>query len=131
MLLQGLCLRLGQPMSKQCAICGAPAERHHIIFRSQFKGLETNWNYKYLCPTHHRGIQSPHRSKQIDIEYKREVQRYLTQTLYKDYYTQLEIIKELNLQANIVKKICKILQMHKEGYKTSDIILRIMGRDYL
>ena len=118
-------------MSKFCEICGAPAERHHIIYKSQMKGLEAEWNYKYLCPTHHRGTQSPHTSKAIDTEYKREVQRYLTQTLYKDYYTQSELVKELNLQENVVKKICKILKMYKEGYKSSDIILRIMGRDYL
>lgn len=129
--LQGLCLRLGQVMSKFCEICGAPAERHHKIFKSQFKGLEAEWNYKYLCPTHHRGTQSPHRSKEVDLRYKREVQQYLSKVLTKDYYTQNELVKELNLQANVVKKICKILQMYKEGYKSSDIILRIMGRDYL
>lgn len=117
---------------KVCEVCGSPhTEKHHVIFRSQFKGLDADWNLKYLCPTHHRGNLSPHRNKTIDTGYKREVQRYLTQTLYKDYYTQEEIIKELNLQANVVKKICKILQIYKEGYKNEDIILRIMGRDYL
>lgn len=119
-------------MNKYCEICGNPkVEKHHIIFKSQFKGLEAEWNYKYLCPTHHRGNKSPHRNKQIDRAYKREVQQYLTQALTKDYYTQNEIIKELNLQANVVRKICKILQIYKEGYKNEDIILRIMGRDEL
>lgn len=118
-------------MNKYCEICGAPAERHHIIFRSQFKGLEASWNYKYLCPTHHRGAQSPHTSKAIDTEYKREVQRYLTQTLYKDYYTREEIMEVLELTYNTVRKICKVLEIGKEGFAKQDIILRIMGRNYL
>lgn len=38
--------------------CGKPGQRHHIVFRSQ-GGLDIPVNYKYLCPEHHTGNESP------------------------------------------------------------------------
>lgn len=117
---------------KVCEVCGSPhTEKHHVIFRSQFKGLDVDWNLKYLCPTHHRGNLSPHRNKTIDTGYKREVQQYLMQTLTQDYYIVDEIAEVLQLTKNVARKICKLLHVKKDGYKREDIILRIMGRDYL
>lgn len=42
-----------------------------------------------------------------------------------------ELIKVLSLPRNTVRKICKVLELHQEGYRNTDIILRIMGRNYL
>lgn len=116
-----------------CEVCGKPnAERHHCIFKSQSKGIEADWNYKYLCPDHHRGNLSPHHSKPIDLEYKRGVQQYLSETLYKDYYTVNKLIEVLNLNYKMCMKLVKTLEHHKNGFDKNELIRQILGgRNYL
>ena len=42
--------------------CNQPGQRHHIVFRSQ-GGLDFKLNYKYLCPEHHTGNESPQKER--------------------------------------------------------------------
>jgi hypothetical protein len=96
------------------------------------KGLEADWNYKNLCPDHHRGNNSPHHNKSIDLEYKRGVQQYLSDTLYKDYYTVSKLMEVLNLNYKMCMKLVKTLEHHKSGFRKDEIIRKIMGdRNYL
>jgi len=113
----------------ECEIggCSRPGERHHVIFKSQRKGLEADWNYKYLCDSHHRGNESPHCKKSIDLEYKRGVQQYLSDTLYKDYYTVSKLMEVLNLNYKMCMKLVKTLEHHKNGFKNTEVIRQIMG----
>lgn len=112
---------------KYCAECGRiHAEKHHIIFKSQ-GGLDFTLNYKNLCFEHHKGNLGPHRNKKIDLEYKRELQAKLKNKLSKEYYTENELVKILELNKTQAKKICKKFPLYKEGYKAEDIICRIMG----
>ena len=62
--------------------CNHPGQRHHIVFRSQ-GGLDFKLNYKYLCPEHHTGNESPHKKKEIDLKYKREMQMELLALFFK------------------------------------------------
>ena len=60
-----------------CEICGKePAERHHIVFKSQ-GGLDIDVNFIYLCPEHHRGPEGPHMCKKTDLMYKQIEQEKL------------------------------------------------------
>ncbi len=112
---------------KYCAECGRiHAEKHHIVFKSQ-GGLDFPLNFKFLCEEHHRGNKSPHRCKEKDLEYKRELQAKLKNKLNKNYYTENELVKVLGLNKLQAKKMCKKFPLYKEGYKTEDIICRIMG----
>jgi len=119
-----------------CEICSklgiyVPGERHHCIFKSQRKGLEAEWNYKYLCDAHHRGNESPHLNKSIDLEYKRGVQQYLSETLYKDYYTVSKLMEVLDLNYKTVMKLVKTLEHHKNGFDKTQVIRQILGgRNY-
>ncbi len=111
----------------RCEVCGRPnAEYHHVIFRSQ-GGLAFKYNCKYLCAEHHRGNNSPHKNRQIDLKYKAEMQGKLEKALVKDYYEAEELIQILQLNKNQVKNITKTLIIHKEGYDKWDIIRKLMG----
>ena len=106
---------------KYCEECGRPyPEKHHVIFRSQ-GGFDVGWNYKYLCYKCHKGMNGPHRKKSKDLQYKRELQTLLNERLCNEYYTPIQI-KEIFI---------KTLKRHKEGYKSSKLIIAIMGRNYL
>lgn len=109
-----------------CEICNAQADIHHIVHRSE-GGFDIELNYKYLCPYHHRGKYGPHHCKEVDIRYKIELQNKLFDLLKKDYYSFKELALELNIPNNTLKRITKDLKLYKEGYKKSDIILKIMG----
>ncbi|MDS0528264.1 HNH endonuclease [Clostridium sp. SHJSY1] len=109
-----------------CEICNKKADIHHIIHRSE-GGLDIEINYKYLCEKHHRGKDGPHHSLETDIKYKIELQNKLYNLLPKEYYNSKELGKILDLSVNSLKKITKNIKLYKEGYKTTDIILKLMG----
>ncbi|MBE6063387.1 MAG: HNH endonuclease [Clostridium butyricum] len=112
-----------------CEICNAPADIHHIVHRSE-GGFDIEINYKYLCPYHHRGKSGPHHSKETDLRYKIDLQNKLYEILNKDYYSFKELSQILNIPNNTLKRITKDLKLYKEGYKKSDIILKIMGNKF-
>lgn len=113
-----------------CICCGKPfAELHHVIFRSQSKVLiNAPVNHLYLCYEHHRGDNSPHKNRKVDLQYKKEVQRKLFQMFGdKEYYNKHEIKEKLQVGMNQVDVLTKTIRWHKEGYKSSDIVISAMG----
>ncbi len=106
--------------------CNQPGQRHHIVFRSQ-GGLDFKLNYKYLCPEHHTGNESPHKKKEIDLRYKREMQMELLALFFEDTYTLPQIIELIGEgKKNLEKKFRKV--PNTVGlYKREDIVRALMG----
>lgn len=103
-------------------------ELHHIVFRSQAPYMANiKINFKYLCPEHHRGNDSPHMNREIDFKYKYELQKKLFELFNKAFYTEKEIKDLLETTTTEVRKIVKRLPLHKEGYERVDIVARLMG----
>lgn len=109
-----------------CEICNAPADVHHIVHRSE-DGLDIELNYKYLCPYHHRGKYGPHHCREVDLRYKLDLQNKLYEMLEKDYYQPKELPAILKISNNMLKRLTRNLRLYKEGYKKTDIILKLMG----
>lgn len=110
----------------RCEICGKAADIHHIVYRSE-GGLNFPVNYKYLCPEHHRGKYGPHRDKTTDLKYKLEMQGHLERILEKPYYKSSQLMSYLGLNNGSVKRLIKDLKCYKEGYKSTEIIFKLMG----
>lgn len=105
-------------------------ERHHIVFKSQ-GGMDFDLNYEYLSPEDHRGNNSPHLNKRVDLAYKKEMQMELEYILEKDYYNIKELIDLLGLKEKQANRAFRKL-LRAEGIKKDDIIKRLMGgRFYL
>lgn len=109
-----------------CEICNKKADIHHIVHRNE-GGFDIELNYKYLCPTHHRGRSGPHHNLEVDIQYKIELQCELYNLLQKEYYSSKQLALIMNLSRNTVKRLVKNLKLYKEGYKKDSIILTFMG----
>lgn len=113
---------------KPCEICGQPGELHHIIFKSQAKYLErVPTNFKYLCPEHHRGNNSPHKSRKKDLELKKELQAKYEIMLTQDYYNLEEIKKILDINDKVAQRVINKMIPHQEGYKREELLARLMG----
>ncbi|MHC6180516.1 HNH endonuclease [Clostridium sp. JNZ X4-2] len=111
----------------KCQICGKPADRHHIVYRSQ-GGVDFPLNFKYLCPEHHRGEYGPHKNRKLDLEYKLEMQKKLEELLCKEFYTLDELVTLLQINKGMLKKLLREYKLYKEGYRSFDVIYRLMGR---
>ncbi|MEY8000998.1 HNH endonuclease [Clostridium sp. Mt-5] len=111
----------------KCQVCGKPADKHHIVYRSQ-GGVDFPLNFKYLCPEHHRGEYGPHKNKKLDLEYKLEMQKKLEELLCKEFYTLDELVTLLQINKGMLKKLLKEYKLYKEGYRSFDVIYRLMGR---
>lgn len=111
----------------KCEVCGKPADKHHIVYRSQ-GGVDFPLNFKYLCSEHHRGKLGPHKNRKIDLEYKIEMQYNINKCLYKEFYTLDELMLLLEINKGMLKRLLKDFRLYKEGYKKSDIIYRLMGK---
>lgn len=112
-----------------CEICGRPGEHHHIIFRRKSVGMiNAKINNKYLCGEHHRtGKEAPHNNREIDLKYKRELQKKLFQLFSKEYYYYKEIMELLEIPSKDVDKLVKTLKWYPDGYKRTDIVISCMG----
>jgi hypothetical protein len=110
----------------RCEICGREADQHHIVHRCE-GGLSFPLNIKYLCKDHHRGKKGPHKDNTVDLQYKLELQRKLKDILCKEYYFIEELTFLLEIKRRILKKLLKDFRLHKEGYRSEDIIFRLMG----
>lgn len=106
--------------------CGKPGQRHHIVFRSQ-GGLDIPVNYKYLCPEHHTGNESPHRNKEIDTKYKRDEQMELFALFFEDTYTLKEIKELIGRDLKGLEKKFKKVPNIAGVYKREDIVRALMG----
>lgn len=96
-----------------------------MIFKSQ-GGLDFELNYKYLTSEEHRGINGPHKCKETDLRYKRELQTKLENLLTKEYYNIKELIDILGLkevQAN--RAFRKLLKVN--GISREDALRRLLG----
>lgn len=109
-----------------CEICGKPADKHHIVYRSQ-GGVDFPLNFKYLCSEHHRGKNGPHKDRKLDLKYKLELQDNLNKLLTKEYYSIDELVLLLKINKGMMKKLLKNFKRYKEGYKKSQVIFRLMG----
>lgn len=115
---------------RDCEKCGGSnAEKHHIIFKSQ-GGKDFKLNYKYLCYIDHKGNDGPHRNRETDLKYKKELQIRLQTLLTRDYYTLEELIKLLEISKAQAKKTFKHLKQSKEGYARLEIIFRLLGERF-
>lgn len=110
----------------KCIVCGAEGERHHIVFKNG-GGFDFPLNYIYLCSEHHRGKNGPHKNRIVDIKYKINMQNSLFQILNKEYYTMDDIKNMLYINPRQVKILVKDIPKHKQGYKSKDIIKKLMG----
>jgi hypothetical protein len=104
-------------------------EKHHIIFKSQ-GGLDYELNYKRLTPEQHRGDLGPHKCRETDLRYKKELQRKLENILTDEFYTIEELIKTLGLKERQAYKAFKKVNQHEKGMKREDVIFRLMGNRF-
>lgn len=111
----------------RCEICGKQADKHHIVYRCQ-GGVDFPLNFRYLCSEHHRGKNGPHKSRKLDLEYKLEMQKNIEKLLNKDYYNLDELVGLLQINKGMLKRLLKEYRLYKEGYRSSDIIYRLMGK---
>lgn len=113
-------------IGEKCAVCDREGERHHIVYKSQ-GGLDFPLNYVYLCSWHHRGVNGPHKNRRVDLEYKIEMQKKIEKILVRDFYKMKDFMELLHINKRQAKIITKDFRLYKEGYRTKDIIKRIMG----
>ena len=111
----------------KCEICEEPADKHHIVYKSQ-GGIEFPLNFRYLCSLHHRGPNGPHKNRKLDLEYKLDMQKKLENILIKEYYTIEELVPLLNINKGMLKRLFKDCKENDEGFRKGDIIFRLMGR---
>ena len=111
----------------KCEICGDPADKHHIVYRSQ-GGIEFPLNLRYLCTLHHRGKNGPHKNRILDLEYKLDMQRKLQDILIKEFYSTPELVTLLSINKGMLKRLFKEYKICDKGYRKADIIFRLMGR---
>lgn len=114
---------------RYCEECGSSiTELHHTIFKSQASYMANiKINFMYLCPEHHRGNNSPHGDRKVNIKYKLELQKKLFELFDKDYFTEKEIKEKLETTSSEARKITKKLKLYKEGYERVELITRLMG----
>ena len=106
--------------------CKLPGQRHHIVFRSQ-GGLDIPMNFKYLCPEHHTGKESPHGSRAIDLKYKKEEQDKLFKIFTEDTYTIKQIADLIGYDKRRLEKRFAKVRSKAGSYEREDIIRALMG----
>lgn len=113
---------------KLCEVIGCMqmGQKHHIVFRSQ-GGLDIDVNFKYLCPEHHTGKESPHQDREIDLEFKREMQEKLYWLFREEEYTVDEIVRILGRDGNKIKRKFKKIRNRGGEYGRDEIVRAIMG----
>lgn len=111
----------------KCEICGEPADKHHIVYKSQ-GGIEFPLNFRYLCSEHHRGASGPHKNRRLDLEYKINMQKELQDILIKEFYSIEELVPLLSINKGMIKRLFKEYKISDKGLRNSDIIFRLMGR---
>lgn len=112
---------------RPCEVCGAPGERHHIVFRSH-GGLNINVNYAYLCTWHHtQGPDAPHRNHWRDLLLKLRMQRDLENMLWAETYRVEEIAEIIGIGRRSLEKKMRRVPNEQGNYKREDIIKFLMG----
>lgn len=106
--------------------CKLPGQKHHIVFRSQ-GGLDIPMNFKYLCPEHHTGKESPHRNRTIDLQYKKEEQDELFKLFTEESYTIKQIADLIGYDKKRLEKRFMKVPSCAGSYAREDIIRALMG----
>ena len=106
--------------------CKLPGQKHHIVFRSQ-GGLDIPMNFKYLCPEHHTGKESPHRNRTIDLQYKTEEQDELFKLFKEESYTIKQIADLIGYDKKRLEKRFMKVPSRAGSYAREDIIRALMG----
>lgn len=88
--------------------------------------MDFELNYKYLTSEEHRGNTGPHKCKQTDLKYKKELQTELENLLTQDYYNIAELINILGLQEKQANKAFRKL-LKVNGISREDAIKRLLG----
>ena len=121
-------------MEGYCLICGSPySEEHHVIFRGQQSAMiKCPLNIIHLCHIHHRGNESPHNNREIDLKYKKDLQEKLESLFsYKECYKEEEVKNILLIHSKDVRKLLKplcVAIINKEiGYRREEIIKQCLG----
>lgn len=104
-------------------------EKHHIIFKSQ-GGLDFPLNFKYLSAIDHRGNESPHMNRSIDLKYKEQLERDLRDVLTDKHYSIEEVIQILELKPKQAYKAFKQVSKTSKGMDKEDVIFRLLGSRY-
>lgn len=100
--------------------------KHHIVFRSQ-GGLDTEANLIELTYDAHEGTNSPHQSRDTDLQLKKNLQEYYYERFYKDEYTIPEIAAILKKSESYIEKHFRKVKNHAGVYRKEDIIRKLMG----
>jgi len=110
-----------------------PGQGHHIISRKTPYMKHVKANIVPLCMEHHTSSPTGiHHNKEMMLRYKQEFQLKLQLMFTKEFYTFKEIKELLECSDNTVKAITKTLVKHKEGYRSDNLIIHMMGgRSYL
>lgn len=75
--------------TKECIICGRPAEQHHIFFGNPSRKYSEKYGLVVgLCAEHHRGPTGPHQNRENDLRLK-----LAAQTDFEKDHTREEFIK--------------------------------------
>lgn len=112
---------------RPCEICGAPGQRHHIVFRSH-GGLDIDVNYAWLCAWHHtQGPDAPHRNRETDLRLKLRMQRNLENMFWADTYRISEIAKIIGMGKRALARRMRAVPESMGNYQRSEIIKFIMG----
>lgn len=66
---------LGRVVALGCAICGKPAQAHHIRYGVGLSQRSSHWLTVPLCPDHHLGDDSIHRDPRgFESRHKHELE---------------------------------------------------------
>ena len=104
-------------------------EKHHIIYKSQ-GGLDFDLNYKYLSDEEHRGNNSPHKNRSIDLQYKEQLEQDLRLVLPDLHYEEDEVIEILSLKVKQASKAFRHLARTNKGMCKEELIKRLLGGRY-
>lgn len=118
-------------MDNSCHICGKEnirCEIHHIIFRSQSSYMRTiKINLISLCVDCHRGNNSPHQDKRLDLQLKVKLQFKLQEMFSEKWYSGEQIQEILQCTDFDLVLILKKMCLYRFGYNAEQLVLRLMG----
>lgn len=99
---------------------------HHIVFKSQ-GGLNLDDNLIDLDYEHHLGNKSPHLSREVDLELKRDLQEYYFSRFKAEEYSISEIAAILHKSEKYIYKHFRKVKNFAGIYQREDIIRKLMG----
>ena len=97
-----------------------------MIFKSQ-GGLDFFLNYEYLSREDHRGDLGPHKNREVDLKYKRELEQNLLEVLPNKFYEIHELIDILELEEVQACKAFRQLKKYEQGISKEDVVKRLLG----